>query len=101
MIEVHLYGKLRRHAADSKANEESVLRLEARSDETVRTLLGRAGIDQSEVFHLFLNGSILRTENSMAPWLKYRQIEGRGLDTPLSNGDRLGLFARDMALLVV
>jgi hypothetical protein len=101
MVEIHLYGRLRRHAADSRASGESVVRLKPRSEETVRTALERVGVAPHEVYHVFLNGSILSTQNAMAPWLQYREIEGEGLDTPVGDGDRLGLFARDMGLLVV
>ena len=101
MIEVHLYGKLRRHASEPKASSESVLRVEPRSAETIRTLIQRAGIDGDELCHVFLNGRLLYTGNSMAPWLQYCEDDRQGLDTPVEPGDRLGLFARDMALLVV
>jgi hypothetical protein len=101
MFEIHLYGKLRRYAPDARARGASVLRLQPDPDETVRTALERAGVACDDVFHIFLNGSILRTKNSMAPWLQYQQAVGPGLDTPVQDGDRLGLFARDMALLVV
>jgi molybdopterin converting factor small subunit len=101
MIEIHLYGKLRRHASSTKASSESVLEVEPRDGETVRTLIERTGLARDDICHIFLNGRLLSTENSMAPWLEYRQDERGGLDTPLAKGDRLGLFARDMALLVV
>jgi len=102
MVDVHLYGKLRRYAADPRPNQESMVRLEPQPDETVGTALERLGIPPGEICHVFLNGALLSTRNSMAPWLNYQQVnEGRGLDTPVRAGDRLGLFARDMALLVV
>ncbi len=100
MLEVHLYGKLRRYAPDARPDRESVVRLAPNPDETVRTALERLHIAPEEVYHVFLNGKLLATRNSMAPWLRYQQAAG-GLDTPLELGDRLGLFARDMALLVV
>lgn len=110
MIEIHLYGKLRQHAPDCHARGESVVRLEPQPKETVRTTLERIGIVPDEVFHIFLNGAILATGNSMAPWLKYQQATGGSVGRPVTaaeldrrvhDGDRLGLFARDMALLVV
>jgi hypothetical protein len=101
VIEIHVYGQLRQYASSSSGSGESVLELERRSGETVRSVLERVGIDQEEVCHVFLNGSILATQNSMAPWLEYQKAEGKGLETPVRDGDRLGLFARDMALLVV
>ncbi len=101
MIEVHLYGGLRRHASDSRGDAESILNVAPRSAETVRTLLERVGIDQEDLCHVFLNGSLLTTRNTMAPWLEYQQAESHGLDSVIHEGDRLGLFAQDMALLVV
>ncbi|MDY7080100.1 MAG: hypothetical protein SXV54_24735 [Chloroflexota bacterium] len=102
MVEVHLYGSLRRYAPDSRPNRESVARLEPRPGETVETTLGRLGISPAEVYHVFLNGALLSTGNSMAPWLRYQENSTcKGLNTPVQPGDRLGLFARDMGLLVI
>lgn len=103
MIEIHLYGKLRRHAPDPRPDRESVVRLEPRPGETVRMALEQLSIPPTEVYHVLLNGTLLSTRNSMAPWLGYQQAgaRDRGLDTPLQPGDRLGLFAGDMGMLVV
>jgi hypothetical protein len=102
MVDVHLYGKLRRYAPNPRPDRESVMRLQPGSEETVGTTLQRLGIPADEVCHVFLNGALLSTRNSMAPWLKYQSVERDvGLDTPVQAGDRLGLFAHDMGLLVV
>lgn len=107
MVEIHLYGRLRRYAADPRPDRESVVRLDARPGETVGTLLERLGIPPAEAYHIFLNGYLLSTRNSMAPWLGYQQArpgaptQDQGLDLPLRDGDRVGLFASDMAMLVV
>ncbi|HEY76159.1 MAG TPA: MoaD/ThiS family protein [Thermoflexia bacterium] len=107
MVEVYLYGKLRRYAPDPRPDRESVVRLEVRPGDTVETVLERLGIRPEEVAHLFLNGALLSTCNSMAPWLRYQAARGEvpacepAWDTPVSDGDRLGIFGRDMALLVV
>ena len=85
------------------------MRLEPQPGDTVGATLERLGIPPAEVYHVFLNGALLSTRNSMAPWLVYQQAgasapgrpSSHGLDTPVRPGDRLGLFARDMALLVV
>ena len=101
-MKVHLYGSLRHYAVDSRPDRESVVRMVPRQGETVGTVLEQVGISPSEVYHIFLNGVLIATSNSMAPWLKYQQgRDSRGLDTPVQPGDRLGLFARDMGLLVV
>jgi hypothetical protein len=107
MIEVYLYGGLRRYASDPRPDRESVARLEPHPGETVRTTLERLGIPPADVYHIFLNGALLFTRNSMAPWLEYQQSQAgapnqlQALDAPVQTGDRVGLFARDMALLVV
>ena len=102
MLKIHLYGSLRRYAPDPRPDRESVARLEPQLEETVGTALERLGISPDEIYHVFLNGALLSTRNSMAPWLKYQENRiSKGLDTPVQAGDRLGLFARDMGLLVV
>jgi hypothetical protein len=102
MVEIHLYGHLRRYVPDPRPDRESVARLEPQPGETVRTALERLGISPDEIYHVFLNGTLLSTRNSMAPWLKYQENHAdQGLDTQVQAGDRLGLFARDMALLVI
>ncbi len=112
VLEVHLYGELRRYAAslgpDAGAGTgERVVVLEPEAGETVRTALERLGVPLAGVCHVFLNGRLLSTRNGMAPWLGYQEAHGgadgppQRWDTPLRSGDRLGLFAHDMALLVV
>jgi hypothetical protein len=80
-----------------------VVRLPPQPGETVETVLERLGISPAEVYHIFLNGSILTTRNSMAPWLRYQEACAcdHGLDAPVEACDRLGPFASDMTLLVV
>ena len=101
MIEAHLYGKLRKHASEPRASGESILRLEYHAGETIRSLLKRAGLPREEIYHVFLNGQLVTTQNTMGPWLKYQEAGDLGLDTQVHEGDRLGLFAKDMGLLVV
>lgn len=107
MVEIHLYGSLRRLAIDPRRDRDSVARLEPEPGETVETILERLGVRPADLSHVFLNGALLYTHNAMARWLDYRKARAgeagraQGLDTPVCRGDRLGLFARDMALLVV
>jgi hypothetical protein len=104
-VEIHLYGKLRRYAPDPRADHENVLRIALKAGDTVRAALERAGIAEEEVCHIFLNGALFSTHNSMAPWLGYRQAQAnvhqRETDVALKPGDRLGIFGHDMAALVV
>jgi hypothetical protein len=102
MVDVYLYGKLRRYAVDPRPDQDSVVWLEPQPGETVGTVLERLGIPPDEICHVFLNGALLSTHNAMAPWLRYQRVDkGNELDTSVRAGDRLGLFARDMGLLVV
>jgi len=106
-IEVHLYGKLRRYAPDPRLDQDCVVQFTPRPGETIKTVLERLGIPAAELGHIFLNGALLATPNGMAPWLRYQQAQAdvfnreRALDILLGGNDRLGLFARDIAMLVV
>jgi len=103
MLEIHLYGSLRRYAPDSRPDRESVVRVEPQPKDTVGIMLEQLGISVEQVYHIFLNGALLSTKNTMAQWLKYQQpgARARGLDTPVQADDRLGLFPITMGLLVV
>jgi hypothetical protein len=82
MIEVHLYGKLRRFCPDQAANADSILRLPHTPEETIRTLTERIGIPLAELgSNLFIDGHYA------------------GLDSAVPDGARLGLFPDDMQLL--
>ncbi|NIN66860.1 MAG: hypothetical protein GTO63_19640 [Anaerolineae bacterium] len=107
MIELHLYGDLRRHAQKETDGGESVVQLPVGNGETVGGVLREVGIDPAEVGQIFLNGRLLDTRCSMAPWLGYQSakervpIGGSYLDAPVRSGDRLGVFPTKMAMLVV
>ncbi len=105
MIEIHLYGKLRRFAENPNPMGDSVICLEPLIGETSLALLKRAGIPLTELHHVFLNGTLLVTRNRMAPWLRYPQARADVWrwedDVVLQSGDRLGLFGEDMPSLVV
>jgi len=105
MISIHLYGKLRQYAPNRSASGDSVIRLEALEDENLDSLLKRGGIDIHEIYTIFLNAKLLATHNSMARWLEYPQFQQNihvwDLSTIIRDGDRIGLFGRDMAALVV
>jgi hypothetical protein len=82
MISVHLYGKLRRFSEDAAPTSQSVVRLPWRSGDTVGNVIRRLGVPIEELgTNLFLNG-------------RYADFE-----SPVTDGDRLGLFPDDMQLL--
>lgn len=107
MVEVHLYGNLRHRIPQCGPTGACAVRVEPQPGETVGKLLARLGIPADEVYHAFLNGKLLWTRNSMAPYLEYPQVragrvsQGPEAEVLVRDGDRLGLFGRDMALLVV
>lgn len=107
MIELHLYGDLRRYAQEKTAGGQSVVQLPIVNGETVGGVLREAGIDPTEIGHVFLNGKLLNTRCSMASWLGYQSAKervpsgGSYLDAPVHSGDRLGVFPTKMAMLVV
>ena len=82
MIEVHLYGKLRRFAEESDPTSDSIVRVPVAEGDTIAKILNQIGIPSKEVGNnVFLNG------------------EYSGLSRPVKPGDRLGLFPDDMQLL--
>ena len=82
MIEIHLYGKLRRFAKQKSPLQESVVLMDARDGDTIQSVVERIGISVDELGNnIFLNG------------------EYSGLDRSVKDGDRLGLFPDDMQLL--
>ena len=82
MIEVHLYGKLRRFADNSDPQSQSVAPVQWRPEDTVAVIVERLCIPMAELgSNIFLNG-------------RYANLE-----SPVQNGDRLGLFPDDMQLL--
>jgi hypothetical protein len=82
MIEIHLYGKLRRFAAEQDPTRDSVLHVSVQGGETITDIVGRLGIPPAELGrNVFLNGQL------------------SALSRRVQAGDRLGLFPPDMSLL--
>ena len=69
------------------------------------SLLERLEIPAVEVYSIFLNSKLLAARSGMASWIGYQQVRANpfdwDLDVPVKAGDRVGLFGRDMAALVV
>ncbi len=105
MVDIHVYGKLRRYALDSRASGDSIIRLAPEPGETLGSLLARLQIPAETVYTVFLNRTLLSTRNTMAPYLGYQQVRPDALhwdsSIPVKDGDRLGLFGEDMSALVV
>jgi len=82
MIEIHLYGKLRRFAEQQDPTSDSILHLLVREGETIEDIVRRIGIPHEELGrNIFLNGQL------------------SALSREVKDGDRLGLFPWDMSLL--
>lgn len=82
MIRVHLYGKLRRFADNSDPTSQSVAPVPWQPGDTVARIVERLGVLLTELgSNIFLNG-------------RYANLE-----SPVQDGDRLGLFPDDMQLL--
>jgi hypothetical protein len=103
MIEMHLYGNLRRYAGNYRPMEGTVLRREVREGETLASLLDETGIPSTEIGHIFVNAKLLVTRTSSAPLYGYLQQRDSlfdwDLSLPLADGDRVGLFGTDMPML--
>ncbi len=82
MIDIHLYGKLRRFARDQDPTSPSIVAVTWESGDTIRSIVLRLGIPLTDLgSNMFLNG-------------RYAT-----LDATVQDGDRLGLFPDDMQLL--
>ena len=105
MIEIHLYGKLRKTLCDDTLPESNILQLSPEPGETVASVFERVGISKEDVHSLFLNAKLLAARSNMVRWLGYQQTGADplawDLNVPVSSGDRIGVFGRDMAALVV
>jgi hypothetical protein len=83
VVEVYLYGELRRYAPRREVRGESVVFSTVKSGDTVGEVIERLGIDLTEVSNIFHNGRLTK------PGSKVRA------------GDRLGVFPTNMGLLYV
>jgi len=105
MIEIHIYGKLGKMLDDDFSRDGNILRLSSEPGETIASVFERTGISAEDVYSLFLNAKLLAARSNMVRWLGYQQAGvdplSWDLNVPVSSGDRLGVFGRDMAALVV
>ena len=105
MVEIHLFGKLRKYAENSNQENEYVIRMSPHHDETIAMLLDRVGIAIEDVYSIFVNHKLLAARSGMARWIGHPKVRrdpfNWDLDITVNAGDRIGLFGRDMAALVV
>jgi molybdopterin converting factor small subunit len=82
-IEVRIFGDLKEKMGFDKgiAGTSKVLNLEASQFKTISDILNEFSIDEDEVSHIFVNYTYSSTKKE------------------IKDGDRVGLFPRNMALL--
>jgi hypothetical protein len=81
MIELHLYGKLRRFTGQQAATGDSVLSVPWREGDSIGDILTRLGVPHDETSNIFVNGELC------------------ALSKTIQDGQRVGVFPDDMALL--
>ena len=82
MIEVHIYGKLRRFTANQDPTRDSIVCIVVEEGDTIEDIARHIGIPQEALgSNIFLNG------------------EYSALGRKVNDGDRLGIFPDDMQLL--
>jgi len=105
LVEIHVYGKLRKYVTPNRAGQDKVIRISPEPDDTIASILEKVEIPVEEIYSIFLNAKLLAVKSGMARWIGYQQartdIFDWDLEIPINTGDRLGLFGRDMAALVV
>ena len=84
MIEVHLYGKLRRFTDNQDPTRDSIIYVRVEDRDTIGDIISRIGIQIEEMgSNIFLNG------------------EYSALEKTVKDGDRLGIFPDNMAMIIV
>jgi hypothetical protein len=105
MVEIRLFGKLRCYITEHEAGRGNLMKVTPRPQETLAQLLARLGIPLDDIYTIFLNSRLLVTRSKMAYWIQYQQVHKNPLewelDVVVKAGDRVGLFGRDMAALVI
>ncbi len=84
MIEVYLYGKLRRFTDNEDPTHNSVIYVSAKKSDTIKDIVRCIGIPLEEI-----GGNILHN-GGIFP-----------LEREVKDGDRLGIFPDNMAMVVV
>ena len=104
-VDIHLFGKLRRFVKQPEAGHDNLMRIAPQPEETLEQLLARLEIPLEDIYTIFLNSKLLASRSLMAYRMGFQQVNEDPLDWNLEivveTGDRIGLFGRDMAALVV
>lgn len=81
MIDVHLYGNLRKMVPESSCTEDTVLKIEAVEGESFEDLIKRLELKPSDLGDCFIDGTLAKME------------------TEIKDGARVALFPFNMVLL--
>jgi hypothetical protein len=106
LIEVRLFGDLRRYAGDPASLSGVAIQVPAGESDTIGQVLAQMGIGPEELSNIFLNGRLLpRSAYPITlgyPLAAKVPLSPEGcMSTPVRSGDRLGLFPRNMGAVVV
>jgi hypothetical protein len=106
VVEVRLFGNLRRYVAGARPTTDTVLQLPVDEAKTVGQVFARVGIDPAEVGQVFINGRLLPRSSYPITLGYLLAAEGpltpeKYLGTPVRAGDRVGIFPRNMGAVVV
>ena len=103
MVEIHLYGKLRKYSNGSAPGSNHTLYLEPDPGETIESLLARVGIPDMEINHIFYNAKLLVSRSKSASMFGLPQVNAEisewNLAIPVEHGDRIGVFGLDIPVL--
>ena len=106
MIEIHLFGHLREFAINPVPGPGTVVCMANSENRTVGQMLSELGIEPAKVGNLFLNGRLL--PRSTYPMLLGYPLAASEpltveeyLDIRINEGDRVGIFPRNMSSVVV
>ena len=84
MIEVYLYGKLRRFTENLDPSCDSITRVATKRGDSISDIIRRIGISDDEIGpNIFLNG-------------RYSPQSEK-----VNDGDRLGIFPDDMPMIII
>ena len=81
MIDIYLYGQMRSFGPSVPLEADCLVQMPVQAGDSIGDIIRRLGIDPEQIAHLFLN-------------YQYSAITRR-----VHDGDRLGVFGRDLALL--
>lgn len=106
MIEVRLFGNLQQYSPEPTSVAGTPLHMPLADGATLGQVLDQVGVDPDEVSNVFVNGRLL--PRSVYPITLGYQLAADSplspeayLKVPVQSGDRVGIFSRKMASVVV